>query len=109
MGFRALITAAITATNGNSVVCPSNAARIQKFEILDRDFSVETGELTPTLKLKRKHAQEMHQDYIDYLYGEGPVPVPRMSNSSTGSLTSPAHVAVEEKKTSLAIVSVGSS
>merc|ERR1712139_115116 len=46
---------AIDETN-KSPACPSNASRIGKFVILPRDFSVETEELTPTLKLKRSTA-----------------------------------------------------
>jgi long-chain acyl-CoA synthetase len=41
---------------------------IKKFVILPREFSVEGGELTPTLKLKRKVIIEKYQDKIDSLY-----------------------------------------
>ena len=41
---------------------------IKKFVILPRDFSVEGGELTPTLKLKRKVIIEKYQDKINSLY-----------------------------------------
>jgi len=33
----------------------SKAATIKKWKILPLDFSVKTGELTPTLKLKRSY------------------------------------------------------
>merc|ERR550534_586043 len=50
--YRACIDRAVKAANANSAVCPSNASKVQKFEILPADFSVEGDELTPTLKIK---------------------------------------------------------
>ncbi|HSA59816.1 MAG TPA: AMP-dependent synthetase/ligase [bacterium] len=41
---------------------------IKKFAILDQDFSQEGGELTPTLKLKRKKVVEKYGDVLDRLY-----------------------------------------
>jgi long-chain acyl-CoA synthetase len=41
---------------------------IKKFVILPREFSVEGGELTPTLKFKRKVIYEKHKEKIDSLY-----------------------------------------
>ena len=41
---------------------------IKKFILLPRDFSVEGGELTPTLKLKRKVIVEKYQEKINALY-----------------------------------------
>ncbi len=41
---------------------------IKKFVILAREFSVEGGELTPTLKLKRKVITEKYQEKINSLY-----------------------------------------
>jgi long-chain acyl-CoA synthetase len=41
---------------------------IKKFVILSREFSVEGGELTPTLKLKRKVIIEKYQETINSLY-----------------------------------------
>jgi long-chain acyl-CoA synthetase len=42
--------------------------QIKRFTILPRDFSQEEGELTPTLKLRRKIVQEHFADEIDQLY-----------------------------------------
>jgi long-chain acyl-CoA synthetase len=42
--------------------------QIKRFAILPRDFSQEEGELTPTLKLRRKIAQEHFADQIEQLY-----------------------------------------
>lgn len=48
----------------------SNAQSIQKFEILEKDFSLEDGEFTPTLKLKRRVVVQMYTNVIDNIYGE---------------------------------------
>jgi long-chain acyl-CoA synthetase len=42
--------------------------RIQRFHLLDRGFSLTRGEITPTLKLKRKVIQQHYKDIIDKLY-----------------------------------------
>jgi len=41
---------------------------IKKIALLPQELSVETGELTPTLKLKRRVILERHKDAIDALY-----------------------------------------
>ncbi|MGB3015714.1 MAG: long-chain fatty acid--CoA ligase [Candidatus Nanopelagicales bacterium] len=41
---------------------------IKKFEILDRDFTVEEGELTPSLKVKRKAVETKYRDILDAMY-----------------------------------------
>lgn len=43
---------------------------IKKIRVIGRDFSIEGGELTPTLKVKRKVVSEMYKDVIDGLYAE---------------------------------------
>jgi long-chain acyl-CoA synthetase len=41
---------------------------IKKFTILDRDLTVESGEMTPSLKLKRKHVESQYADVLDKMY-----------------------------------------
>ncbi|GFO69903.1 AMP-dependent synthetase [Geomonas limicola] len=43
---------------------------IKKFQLLPRDFSIDAGELTPTLKLKRKVIAEAYHDKIEEMYAE---------------------------------------
>lgn len=62
------ITDAIVATNKDGTCCPMNASKIQKFMILPRDISVETGDLTATLKLKRSVVQAKYLKQIDAMY-----------------------------------------
>lgn len=42
--------------------------KIKKIALLDEEFSIEGGELTPTLKVRRKFVEEKHRDVIDGLY-----------------------------------------
>ncbi len=48
----------------------ANYERIRKFTLLDKPFSLETGEMTPTLKLKRKVIEERYKDLIEVMYSE---------------------------------------
>jgi long-chain acyl-CoA synthetase len=41
---------------------------IKKFAILENDFSQEAGELTPTLKVRRKFVSEKYKEILDRLY-----------------------------------------
>jgi long-chain acyl-CoA synthetase len=50
----------------NSAV--SHAESIRKFRILPVDFTEDTGELTPTLKVKRKVVAEKFANDIDAIY-----------------------------------------
>ena len=44
--------------------------RVKKIALLDRDFEVETGEITPTLKVRRAIVEAKYKDIIDALYAE---------------------------------------
>ena len=46
----------------------SSSEQIKKFVILDRDFSAEADEITPTLKLKRRVVAENFKDLIEDFY-----------------------------------------
>jgi long-chain acyl-CoA synthetase len=49
----------------------SHAEQIRKFRILGVDFTEDTGELTPTMKVKRKVVAEKFAGDIDALYAKG--------------------------------------
>lgn len=61
---RAEIQTAIDAVNSHY----APAEQIKRFEILPEDFSQPTGELTPTLKVKRSIVQQKHAETIDAIY-----------------------------------------
>ena len=44
--------------------------KIKKFALLERDFEIDQGELTPTLKVKRSIVEEKYKDMIDSFYKE---------------------------------------
>lgn len=66
--WKAHIEAARVAVNKDVSVVISNVCKIQKIAVLPLDFSVQTLELTPTLKLKRSVAVSQHQAVIDAMY-----------------------------------------
>lgn len=43
---------------------------VKKIALLENEFSVDRGELTPTLKIKRRVIDEKYKDLIDRLYSE---------------------------------------
>lgn len=42
--------------------------QIRKFRVLERDFTIETGELTPTMKVRRNRVLENHRHLVSELY-----------------------------------------
>ncbi len=47
----------------------SRAEGIRAFRVLPREFTVESGELTPTMKVKRSKVIENHRDVVEDIYG----------------------------------------
>jgi long-chain acyl-CoA synthetase len=44
--------------------------RIKRIALIEHEFSIAGGELTPTLKVKRRVIDEKYRDVIDRLYAE---------------------------------------
>ncbi len=44
---------------------------IKRFALLPKDLSIETGELTPSLKVRRGAVERRYQDVLDGLYADG--------------------------------------
>lgn len=63
---RKLIDDAVATANGHL----ARAHQIRKYEILPRDFTIEGGELTPTMKLKRRVVEDEYSELIEKLYDQ---------------------------------------
>jgi len=63
---RAEVQAAVDELNGQF----SNPEQLKTFAILPRDFAVDYGELTPTLKIRRKQIRENWADVIEDMYAD---------------------------------------
>ena len=46
----------------------NHVEQVKKFELLPNEWTVDTGELTPTLKLKRKVIMEKYKEMIERIY-----------------------------------------
>lgn len=60
-----LVTKCFDETNKKSV---SRAAHIRKFRLIPTDFSIPGGELTPTLKLKRKVTEKKYIALVEEMF-----------------------------------------
>jgi long-chain acyl-CoA synthetase len=63
---KARVQAAIDALNAKQ----ASYSSIKKFAILAADFTQESGELTPTLKVKRKYCTQKYKALLDAFYVE---------------------------------------
>ena len=62
------VLAAIQSAVDDANKAVSKAESIRKFEVLDIDFTVESGHLTPSLKLKRNVVMDDYADAVEKLY-----------------------------------------
>jgi len=62
---RELIQGEVDRVNGKY----AQVEQVKKFAILDHDLSQPTGELTPTLKVKRNVVNQKYADIFDAPYG----------------------------------------
>ena len=63
----AVLQKAVDRANEKAV---SRAQKLQYFLVIERDFSVSGGELTPTMKLKRGVVEKMYKKEIDKIYAD---------------------------------------
>ncbi|MDR3627186.1 MAG: AMP-binding protein, partial [Ignavibacteriaceae bacterium] len=48
----------------------ANYEKVRKFTLLDKPFSMETGEMSPSLKIRRKAVEERYDNLIEEMYIE---------------------------------------
>ena len=46
----------------------ANFERVRKFKLLPKPFSIETGEITPSMKVKRKFVEDEYSHLIEEMY-----------------------------------------
>jgi long-chain acyl-CoA synthetase len=73
---RALVEQAVAEVNRSL----GRVEQVKRFAVLDRDFSAEAGEVTPTLKLRRHVCEEHFRETIDALYA---APAPELETPET--------------------------
>ncbi|RYG43012.1 hypothetical protein EON68_01050, partial [archaeon] len=63
--FRKYIDDGVRRANARAI---SNAQQVRKWTLLPRDFGIDSGELTATLKLKRSVIMRMYADQVEAMY-----------------------------------------
>ena len=43
--------------------------KVRRFVLLDEPFTIESGEMTPSMKIRRKAVEERYRDLIEEMYG----------------------------------------
>ena len=66
--FQAKITACIVEVNKDTRAVPKPPSSIKRWTILPTNHSIQTGELTPTQKLKRSVVETQYKDVIEAVY-----------------------------------------
>ena len=66
-GFRFAEPEALILVEEGNQIC-AQYERIKRVSLIDREFSIATGELTPTMKVKRRVVEEKFKDVIDAMY-----------------------------------------
>jgi len=64
---RAVVAAAVDELNSGL----NRWETVKDFRVLDHDLTVESGELTPSLKLKRRVVEKRYKDVLDEMYASG--------------------------------------
>lgn len=62
--FRAAVRAAIDRVNADLSV----TEKVRQFEFADEPYTIENGEMTPSMKIRRHVIRERYQDRIDGMY-----------------------------------------
>ncbi|MGB9006762.1 MAG: long-chain fatty acid--CoA ligase [Candidatus Aminicenantales bacterium] len=64
------VTAFLTSEADRATPMLSSFEKVKKVLLLDRDFEIEKGEMTPSLKVKRNIVEKKYSDQIEALYRE---------------------------------------
>jgi long-chain acyl-CoA synthetase len=74
----AAVDAAVQARNREL----SNFETIKKYQVLDKDFTIENNELTPTMKVRRKVVTERYKAILDSFYEDEDLALERVASKN---------------------------